>query len=611
MPALHVNRELSFHIQRRFCGHLLPVMVAAVAVLVAGRVHADRIIDFTVSSGTIADVRTAAVNVDGMVVMRLRSPDGDGLQEKAETVAERLTTLALAGVTPEEVRVERVDGQWALTGAGSLIVTADAETADASGLSPKALCEGWRARLVEVLREPYLCVKPHELLVVPYNEKRRLRFGGTVSQKPRISSMAPNIARVEPGAKRALVHGRETGATVLILEAGELQHGITVEVKKWAARIAAAASLTALPGGIPEPMIEPAIRNAVLTAVEAQPRAVVRLTDITSTAEGYRAAVRASGAEYLPVGREVIVMRRGGVGPIPAADALFLSNHPEKVDGTGALMRQALSGRTPVRLMWHHKNYAGRQIVLTVRLLNAGAEPARIRVGWAQAGPAPDEIFVGYNAMVRYWQSVRQDAGFLVTLPPRTAYETSAIQMGHHEVVSGLMKLVADAGRDLYVEVLARDPEDAPAGFGAVPGETEQLTVTPYQFPADLEAEVSYEVGGRYGYLSIGREDVENEQGIALAGAYGISHRVRVNASNPTDETAILELALRAGGGVARSLAMVDGTLNRSGILSAGHEQLLHRRRIAPGDTMQIPVEIIPTAGSNLPFTLVVRSRQR
>jgi hypothetical protein len=32
---------------------------------------------------------------------------------------------------------------------------------------------------------------------------------------------------------------------------------------------------------------------------------------------------------------------------------------------------------------------------------------------------------------------------------------------------------------------------------------------------------------------------------------------------------------------------------------------------IAPGVSMRIPVEIIPTAGSNLPFTLVVRSKQR
>ena len=183
--------------------------------------------------------------------------------------------------------------------------------------------------------------------------------------------------------------------------------------------------------------------------------------------------------------------------------------------------------------------------------------------------------------------------------------------MGHHDVVSGLMDLVADDGANLYVEVLARDPLDAPAGFDYVPSGTEDLSVTPYEFPAVLTSEVDYEVGGRYGHLSIGREDLVNEQGFALAGAYGVSHVITVNASNPTEQQANLELALRAGGGVARTVTMIDGELNFSGILSAGHEQLLERRPLAPGVSAKIRVEIIPTAGSNLPFTLVVRSSAR
>ncbi len=600
--------------QRRSGGHLAPrarMLVVAALLMCAASAGADRLLSFTVTSGSIAGVNTAEINADGMVVMRLRSTNGNGLAAKAEKVAARLTDLALEGLKPEQVAVSQLRGEWTVTGAGTLIITADEQTAAASGLPPNALCESWRARVVQVLTEPYVCIDPLKLLVVPYGEQRAIRFGGTVAAKPRVESMAKAIATIERKDGRAVVRGAGAGTTVVVVEFGDLQHAITVEVKKWAAQIGASAVLSALPGGVPEPMTMPALLNAALSAVRPEPRAIVRLAELVPTASGYTVSVRAGGIEYLPVAKNLPVTVRGGPAAIPTPQSLLISNAPEKVDGIGALMRQSLAPNVPARVMWHHKNYAGRPIVLAVRVVNAGDEPARVRLGWAQAGPDGDEIFVGYNAMVRYWESVRRGAGFLAIVPPRCAFETSAVLIDHHDVVSGLMDLIADSGEHLYVEVVSRDPEDEPSGFDEVPGAGNELPVTPYEFPAALDAEVNYEVGGRYGHLSIGREDVQNEQGIALAGAYGISHRVRVNASNPTEQPAVLELALRAGGGVARSVTMVAGALNCSGNLGAGNEQILERRDLPPGVAVTIPLEIIPTAGSNLPFTLVVRSRTR
>jgi len=424
-------------------------------------------------------------------------------------------------------------------------------------------------------------------------------------------SMAPGVARLEKQDGRVVVHGLDTGTTVVIIEAGEAHAAITIEVKKWAARIAERAVLTKLPGGLPSPMREAALLNAALTAVDAEPDATVRVSEIATTAAGYSVSLHAGGVQYLPVSRELTIGVRQEQTGVPAARMLALSNYPEKVTGTGALMRERLACNVPTRLMWHHKNYAGRPIVAAVRLVNAGAESARVRLGWAEAGPNPDEIYVGYNAMLRYWETVRRGAGFVANIPPGKAFETSAMRMGHHEVVSGLMDLMAEAGDDLYVEMLARDPQDAPGGFCRITPHDGELPVTPYTFPAVVESQVDYEVNGRYGHLSIGREDIENDDGFVLEGAYGVNHLVTVNASNPTEQMATLELALRAGGGVARTVTMIDGELNSSGILSAGHEQLLDRRPLPPGVSTKIRLEIIPTAGSNLPFTLVVRSRTR
>lgn len=594
---------------RRLGGHLRSwIVVAAVAILLAPPAGADRLLNFTVTTGSIAGVPTAAVNADGMVVMRLRSTNGGDLARKAEIVASRLNELALAGLAPAQVSVDRREGEWAVIGAGKLIITADADTAAASGQEPESLCESWRGRLAEVLEAPYLAVDPHDLLIVPFNEKRTIRFGGTVSGKPAVESMAPGVARVELQTGRVVVHGIGTGTTVVTIGVGEASASLTIEVKKWAARIADNAVLTKLPGGLPDPMREPALLNAALAVVDAEPRATVKVIECSSSPQGYAVSLRAGGLEYLPVSKDLTIGVRQAPAAVPSPRTLLMSNYPEKVDGTGALMRQHLIPDVPTRLMWHHKNYAGRPVVLTVRLVNAGSEPSRIRLGWAQAGPDEDEIFVGYNAMLRYWEVVRRGAGFVATVPPSCAFETSAMQMNHHDVVSGMMDLLADAGDNLYVEVLARDPQDAPPGFASIPPHADQLPVTPYAFPAAISSEVNYEVGGRYAHLSIGREEIENDLGFALAGAYGVSHLITVNASNPTENPATLELALRAGGGVARTITMIDGALNSSGVLSAGHEQLLERRQLPPGVATTVRLEIIPTAGSNLPFMLVARS---
>ncbi len=462
-----------------------------------------------------------------------------------------------------------------------------------------------------MLAEPYLCISPRDVLVVPFGEQRTIRFGGTIAAKPTVESMAPAVAAIEQQTGRANVRGAGTGATVVLVQAGALQHAVTVEVKRWAAQIGASAALSTLPGGLPESMRMTALLNAAMAAVRAEPGAGVRLDGITPTAAGCTAAVRASGVEYLPVTKNLAVTIRGGLSPIPMAQALMISNAPEKVDGIGALMRQSLVPNSPSRLMWHHKNYVGRPVVLSVRLVNAGAVPARVRVGGADAGPSGDEIFVGFNAMVRYWESVRKGQGFLATIPPRSSFETSAIRLAHHDVVSGLMEMIADAGENLYVEVISREPSSGPAGIEALSGQETQLPLTPFEFPAVLDAEVAHEVGGRYGHLSIGRDELQNEQGINLAGAYGVSHRIRVNVSNPTERPAVVELALRAGGGAARSVMMIGGSLNCSGNLHAAGEHLLDRRDLPPGVSTTIPLEIIPTAGSNLPFTLEVRSRTR
>ncbi|MEA3401925.1 MAG: hypothetical protein U9R79_11880 [Armatimonadota bacterium] len=588
-------------------------MAAVVAFLsaVSPPAHADRVLAFGTATGAIGGVATAEVHADGLVLMRLRSPRADELAPKAELVASRLTDLAVEGLAPGELAVQQVAGQWAVTGAGELIVTADPDTVAASGLEARDLCESWRKRLAEVLREPYLVIEPADTVLVPVGERRSVRVGGTVDAGRRAESLAPDVVRAAFEGRKLVLQGRNTGTTVVAISAGELEHALTVEVKRWAARMIDSAAVRTAGGGLSEAMARAAALNAALFSISPEPQAVVHLVSANPTKGGYSLDLRAGGPDYIPVSGQILVRFRAGLPVIPPAHALLMSNYPEKVAGVGALMRQPLERGHPARLMWHHKNYAGHPLVMAVRLINRGQSPARVRIGWAEAGPDRDEIFVGYNAMLRYWQAVRAGSCFEARIPSCASFEAVTTPIGYHEVVSGMMDVVADEGEEVYVEVAARDRRDVPRGFGRVPHHGDEMPVTPFEFPASLDRELSYEVGGPYGHLSIGREEVVNDEGVALAGAYGVMHNIRVALGNPAREPGRVELAVRAGGGVARTITAVDGALTSTRLLLAGQEEVLATRDLPPGGRGELRVQMMPAAGSNLPLTLVVRGRTR
>lgn len=572
--------------------------------------HAERILTFTVSTGTIAGVATAEVNADGMVVMRLRSTTGARLQQKAAAVASRLTDLGVSGLRPEQVTVERLGGEWSVTGAGKLIVTADADTARASGLDARSLCESWRQRIAEVLRRPYLCIAPHDIIVVPHTERRAVRFGGTMQGPIMVRSENPEVASVtvDGAVGNAVVHGTNTGTTALTFQTGALTHQMTVEVRMWAAHISPDASLRMIGSRPLGQMAEAAIVNAALSAVRAQPGAVVRMGSRQQTPAGHLISLQAAGVDYLPVSGEVTVRVAGGLAPLTASETLMISNYPERVTGYGTLMRQSLAVGRPARMMWHHKNFTGRDVSVAVRLVNAGLQPARARISWAESGPDRDEIFVGFNAMRRYWDIVRSGVGFELRVPAASAFETSAVTLRPEDVVSGLMELVVEEGNNVYLEVLARNTREVPGGFIHLARSGEPLPETPYAFPGFVDGEIDYQVGGRHEHFCVGRDYLTNPEGMTLAGSFGINHRVRLRASNPTDQPARMEIALRAGGGVARFIVSIDGQLVQTHLLQAGQEQVLERRQLAPGASTTAALEVIPTAGSNLPLTLITRA---
>ncbi len=598
--------------KRPWRGALLTVYTCGlvVACLCGGVAQADRVLLFRGASTRVNDHYAGEVWAGSEVVVRVRSTSEKQARARGQEVAGRLTELALQRLRADELTVQTAGGVSRLIARGETIVTADARTVSASGMSGANLCESWRKRLAGALREPYLIVDCGESLLVPYGETRTLRYGATVAGDVEVASLADEIVLAEaPVPGKGVLRGVGVGRTAVSLKVGDLSHLVIVEVKKWAARISDQVVTQVRGGVIEDDMGRIAAANAVLAGAVGEPGSAVRVLSLQAAGAGYVAKVSAHGPGYIALTRDVTVDIVGGLAPIPEAERLLVSNYPEKVSAPQTLLRQRLTAGAPTRLYWHHVNVSAEALRFEARIVNAGRESARLRVAWAQSGPGVDEVFVGFAAMRRFWEIIAAERLVAMRVPAGTVAMTAGLTAAPGRIVSGVMHVVADAGEDLYAEFVSL-PGSAEwqAVVPMAPAPAGGLQLSSYDFDAKLSLALEYEVGGPFGHATIGRDAVVNEEGFRLDGAYGVMHSIVIETSNPTDKRARVEVVVRAGGGVGRVIARVDGALVYTHLLGAGQEEVLVHRYLMPGQSRTIRMQVMPAAGSNLPNTLIVRA---
>ncbi len=573
---------------------------------------ADRVLLFRTATSRVNDHYAGEVWAGNEVVVRLRSGSETDAQARADAVVARLTQLALTGLSAGDVTAAPREGTWALLGKGETIVTADAATVAASNMSAQNLCESWRKRLATMVREPYLTVDRADTILIPFGESRMLRFGGTIPGQVLVQSLADGTVAAQVIAEgKAQFVGGAVGTTAVSLRINDLNHMVVVEVKKWAAQVSGRVMARVRGGIIDEEMGLLAAANAVLANARREPGAQVRLLEMHRDGAGYLAKVSAHGPDYIAVSRDVSVDFGGGLTPIPQAVSLLLSNYPEKVPAPQTLMRQELITGVPTRIYWHHVNDSVEPLRFDVRVVNAGDQPARVRACWAQSGPGVDEVFVGFTAMLRFWEVLTTEKLIQALVPARSACSTATLDAKPGRIVSGMMHLIADEGGELYAEVIAsRAGADAQAVTPMPAAQSGPLGVSTYAFDANLALAMEYDVGGAFAHATIGRDAIVNDQGFRLEGAYGVMHSVVIEMRNPTANRGKVEVVVRAGGGVGRVIARIDGALHSTHMLGAGEEQVLTSRYFMPGQSHTMRMQVMPTAGSNLPNTLIVRGMQ-
>jgi hypothetical protein len=107
---------------------------------------------FIAARANLLNQPVGALHVNGRTVFRFRGIHGEDPYVRAQVVAARLNSPAMANLRPEEVQARVVGRQWAVVARGNVLITADPMTAHINGTSPRRLASVWAANMRAQLR---------------------------------------------------------------------------------------------------------------------------------------------------------------------------------------------------------------------------------------------------------------------------------------------------------------------------------------------------------------------------------------------------------------------------------------------------------------------------
>lgn len=555
----------------------------------------------------------ADIAVADAVVMRLRGSTRQAVEDRAGVVADRLTDLALAGIEPADIRV--VGGRQPAVRIGKqTLITVDGAQARLSANSPAGLAASWAGLLKEAFAQPYVAVAPARL-TVPYLERRTIRVGGTVPGAVLLGLYAPDIIEPEPrdAGRTIAVRGVGVGATALGISRGDQRATVPIEVRKWAAVFGSPERILFTGARPAQDVLTRLALNAALagTHLESGAHMTASVTPPEPSASAYRVALRAAGGGHLSAAKALYVRPDRMPPPAQPPSVLLVSNEPENVSDHGDLFVGTLEPRTAARLLYHHKCVMAAGCQLWLELCNVSSQTAAVHVLAGAAGPHPDELFVGHLAARRFYDSTRGGTGYVLYVPPGRSWSAFQWPLAQGEVASGLLRLTSLNQAEVRVCLSAREPRTALPVYpeAASPYRLTTAHMPGTRFSPTKRLSARYAVGDGWLFLHLGKSGTPDHQGTLLHGDYGIAHEIEIQIENGTPLPRRIEVALRAGGGAARGIFVIDGQTVETDVLYPGQEDLLHKLVLPPKQQRTLSIETMPESASSYPVTLVVRSR--
>jgi hypothetical protein len=122
------------------------------------------------------------------------------------------------------------------------------------------------------------------------------------------------------------------------------------------------------------------------------------------------------------------------------------------------------------------------------------------------------------------------------------------------------------------------------------------------------EGEVSYAVGGKYGFFRLGERAIKRADNLkSLDGNFGVTYQITANLGNPTTEATEVEMVFEASAGYTGALFVVNGQVVRTPLLQPKTEAQIMKFHLGPGLNRTVNILTFPLSGSSYPATLTFR----
>lgn len=583
---------------------------ALVALLFCGRAHCVTTLRFDAQP---LPKGGALVTVNGAKVLSIRRAP-QGAVALARQISEALGVAAELAPGPDDVKVVGEEPLFSITVAGSPVAAVGRVLAYANRSTPAGLASKWAAAIRQVFSSAYLCIPATEC-TIPFGESRIVPVKGNLEHGLQIEGPSGIVSwRIVP--EGVLLTANSTGRGLLTINSAHASISINVWAAKYAGALARAATAIVTGVSVPRSIL---VKAALLSARQAAVTEPGGRIDISAPVVASPLPAGQTGSAAVPVtisGREYLT-RSGTVSVAIAnqalakweADAgvLLVSNKPERLRATGLWFQAALQPDKPARFLYHHVNGLTSDAALIVEVENAAASPARVHIMEGVGGPSQHEIYTGHMAVKNFLSRQSGSVGYVANLPSASRYAAVAQYLRPGDVVSGVVeiRLLDPVPMRLNLRLVSRDEAFLLAG----PSERQSALGDASSFPNPRKKlEGTYTLGGKWLFLSMGRDPVQNHEGNAsLLGNYGVTYEMRIEIANPSGNAGLSEIVMTASGGVAQGVFILDGALMETPLLRAYEEAIIARILVPAGQTRVVNIRTMPQPGSNYPVRVVVR----
>lgn len=586
------------------------------------------------SAANASNVRAsgATVVVNEVPALKFRASFG-GLSSMRR--AERLVSVLRGMESIEDIHVRRVNHRsFDVMASGRSLLRLGPLDAKACATPVATLARRWAAQLISAFALPALSLADHDIILPPAGI-RTVRLIGSGVPTCIFSTSDPKVVSVCRVLSGVRITTHVAGEAKILVESNGASESLNVEVRPYAASFPQSVSGVVAGEPATTSTVTRTIEGAIRSQLIVRPEARVSIGTIRSAhvrgghSKVFRVRIAVTAPGSFPRSGIAVVSIRN-IGGLARNDAeLWYSNDPEGVTKAGSLFSGKLRRSRPVRLLYHHYNQASQAMFLRVQAVNNSEVAAHVVLIPGDSTPDKNPVQAGLNAANQYLPAWLWGSGEVVTIPPKSSLPISLRRFSPGETVSGLCSLrLLDGPEDLLIRTDAWPPFTVDQRWVAALGSSTpwqevgahlmtQYDTAPYErstsiYPNPLRVEnLTYQVGGRYGFVRIGQSPISREDNERpLDGNFGVVYVINAHLENPTSIKQNLELIFESSAGYSGAIFSVNGQILQTPLLQPKEEARIIKISLNPGAVCQLELITIPLSGGSYPATITIRPVQ-